>query len=126
MNHLSTRRAFFAAAPGCAAAVWSLSPSIALAQHRTPQPLESPNAPKNQNVPGGLDTHPTDSPGRVPVSTIDGPQLTAMVQRLYQMASELKDEADRSNLKDTLPADFVRRAHDIEKLAKSIREKARG
>jgi hypothetical protein len=126
MNRLNSRRAFLATAPGYAVAACCLSQSIMLAQQRTPQPRESPNAPKNQNVPGGLDTHPTDAPERGPVSTIDGPQLTAMVQRLYQMASELKEETDRSNLRDTLPVDFMRRAHEIEKLAKSIREKARG
>ncbi len=49
-----------------------------------------------------------------------------MVQQLYQMSSELKQETDRNNLRDTLPVDFIKRAREIEKLAKSIREKARG
>ena len=122
----STRRSFLAALVGCHAVLGSLSNKVAVALQRSPQPLPSPNAPKNQNVPGGLDTHPTDAPERLPMSTSNAPQLTAMVQQLYQMTTELKQETDRSNLKDMLPVDFIKRAHEIEKLAKSIREKARG
>ena len=126
MNRASTRRSFLAVLAGCTAAVGCLTHSAAAGLQRNVQPLPSPNAPRNQNVPGGLDTHPTDSPDRVPVSTVNAPQLAAMVQQLYQMTSELKQEIDRSNLKDMLPVDLIKRAHDIEKLAKSIREKARG
>ncbi len=97
-----------------------------MALQRTPQPLPSPNAPKNENVPGGFDTHPTDGPVRTPSSTINPAQIAAMVEQLYKMTAELKQETDRTNLKDTLPADFIKRAQQIEKLAKNIREKAKG
>ena len=126
MHSPNSRRSFLAAASACAAAVCWSSQNTAAALQRSIQPLPSPNAPTNQNVPGGLDVHPTDAPQRVPVNTINAPQLAAMVQQLYQMSSELKQETDRNNLRDTLPVDFIKRAREIEKLAKSIREKARG
>lgn len=126
MESAQTRRGFLAAVMGLATATWAHSCNPAWARQRTPQPIPSPNAPKNQNVPGGLDTHPTDNPVKAPVSTVNATELNAMVQQLYQMASELKQETDRTNLSNTLPADFIKRAQQIEKLAKDIRNKARG
>ena len=47
------------------------------------------------------------------------------VQRLYAMASELKDEVDKTNANAVLSLAVVKRAQDIEKLAKQIRDRAR-
>ena len=122
----STRRGFLAVlAAATTVALPELCPS-ALAMQRTPQPKPSPNAPTNPNVPGGLNTHPTDSPDRLPVNTINAAQIGTMVQELYQLALELKQEAEHTNLNNTLPVDFPKRAHEIEKLAKAIRERSRG
>lgn len=108
-------------------------PAIACAAHwqpmlalqRTPQPIPSPNAPKNQNVPGGLNTLPSEGPVKPP-PVIEAAQITAMVQQLYRMAEELKQETEHTNLRDMLPVDFIPRTQQIEKLAKSIRNKAKG
>ena len=121
-----TRRGFLAAATGLATVTWIAPWRTAVAFQRTPQPLPSPNAPKNQNVPGGLDTHPTDNPVKAPASTVNATEINALVQQLYQLTAELKQETDRTNLNNTLPADFIKRAQQIEKLARNIRDKARG
>ena len=94
-----------------------------------PQPVQSPNAPTNQNVPGGLDG---------PQLTPNGPDATNAsmnaqndreirlgVQRLYALVVELKNQVDQTNSNMVLNAALVKRAQDIEKLAKQIKDKAR-
>ncbi len=48
-------------------------------------------------------------------------QLAADTARLYQLANELKVEMDKSS-KDTLSLGVMRKADEIEKLAKKVRE----
>ena len=48
-----------------------------------------------------------------------------IVQRLYAMATELKDEVDRTNSKAVRSLSVVKRAQDMEKLAKQIRDRAK-
>ena len=52
-------------------------------------------------------------------------QLTADANRLLALAQELKAEVDKSS-KDTLSIDVVKKADEIEKLAKSVKEKMKG
>jgi hypothetical protein len=52
-------------------------------------------------------------------------QLQRDTDRLLTLAKELKDEVDKSN-KDTLSVDVVKKAAEIEKLAKSVKERMRG
>jgi hypothetical protein len=52
-------------------------------------------------------------------------QLVADTQKLVALANELKADVEKSN-KDTLSLDVVRKADEIEKLAKSVREKMKG
>ncbi len=51
-------------------------------------------------------------------------QLLADTQRLYQLTQELKDEVAKSN-KDTLSITVVKKAEEVEKLAKSLKERMR-
>lgn len=52
-------------------------------------------------------------------------QLKADASRLLALAQELKAEVDKSS-KDTLSVDVVKKADEIEKLAKSVKEKMKG
>jgi hypothetical protein len=52
-------------------------------------------------------------------------ELRLDVQRLYALASELKDEVNQSNGQQVLNVATVRRVQDIEKLAKQIRDRAK-
>ena len=55
----------------------------------------------------------------------DQVELRMNVQRLYALATELKEEMEQTNSNMELNALVVRRARDIEKLAKQIRDSAR-
>ncbi len=50
--------------------------------------------------------------------------LQADTERLYKLTQELKAEVDKSN-KDTLSVSVVKKAQEIERLAKSIKERSR-
>lgn len=123
MSILNTRRRFLANATKASSLLLAVQISpVASALQRTPQPLPSPNAPTNQNVPSGMNQYPAGNSQRP--SGYNGTQLNEMVQRLYQMTLDLKQETDRTNLQNILPADFLKKAQQIEKLAKSIRNYA--
>ncbi len=52
-------------------------------------------------------------------------QLERDTNKLFDLAKDLKDQVDKSN-KDTLSVDVVKKAAEIEKLAKSVKERMRG
>ncbi len=53
-------------------------------------------------------------------------QIREDIARIYEMASELKEEVERTNANSTLSVTLVKKAQQIEKLAKQIKELARG
>ena len=91
-----------------------------------PQPQQSPNAPTNQNVPQGLDG-PQLTPGsnRQSVDPQNQEEIRAGVERLYALVVDLKNEVNRTNSNMVLNTTLVKRAQDIEKLAKQIKERAK-
>ncbi len=111
------------------AAAGQLIPAVAQ-QHPSPpppQPKPSPNAPTNQNAPMGL----------------NGPQLTTAqrqgdlnrqlqaairleVEKLCEMANELREDMMHNNPSETLSIAFIKKAQAIEKLAKQIKDQAKG
>lgn len=52
-------------------------------------------------------------------------QLVRDTDRLVELAQQLKDQVDKSN-KNTLSIDVVKKAAEIEKLAKSVKDRMRG
>lgn len=52
-------------------------------------------------------------------------QLLADTQKLYQLTQELKAEVGKSN-KDTLSIAVIKKADEVEKLAKSLKERMKG
>ncbi len=52
-------------------------------------------------------------------------QLEADTEKLYVLAQQLRDEVAKSN-KDQLSVTVVKKSEEIEKLAKSVKEKMRG
>jgi hypothetical protein len=52
-------------------------------------------------------------------------QLVQDTDRLLALAKELKDEVGKSNA-DTLSIDVVKKASEIEKLAKNVKDRMRG
>lgn len=106
------------------AGVLAAAPVVGAFQH--PQPMPSANAPTNPNFPGGLNGPQSSKSDAQPASTVNQAQITAMVQQLFQLASDLKTEVEHTNLATVMPTSVIKRAQEIEKLAKQIRNQAKG
>ena len=52
-------------------------------------------------------------------------KLVSDTARLYELAGELKEQVAKSD-KNTLSVDVVKKAEEIERLARSVKEKMRG
>lgn len=90
---------------------------------RTPQPMPSPNAPMNENVPAGLDG--ANIPWNrqrtlVPAAWVE---IRSDSAKLLSIATDFKERVDRTNFSDTLPLALIKEAQEIEKLAKKIRNR---
>ena len=48
------------------------------------------------------------------------------IEKLFQLASELKEEVEKTDATTVLSMAMVRKAEDIEKLARQIKERAKG
>jgi hypothetical protein len=48
------------------------------------------------------------------------------VERLFQLASELKDEVDKTDSAQVMSLAMIKKAEEIEKLAKEIKSRAKG
>ena len=95
------------------------------AQRPKPEPIPSPNAP-NPNFPQGM-----NGPGPTPTDqkAIDKQiqeQIRSDVEKLYSLASELKQELGVTNTTAVLSVSVVKNAKQIEKLAKEIHQLAKG
>jgi hypothetical protein len=93
---------------------------------QTPQPMPSPNAPRNQNVPGGLDGAGIKQGNEPAVSPLAWTQIKSDTQKLFQMTSDFRDHVQQANLTSTLPLPLIKEARQIEKLAKQIQEHMKG
>jgi hypothetical protein len=91
-----------------------------------PRPLPSPNAP-DQGFPPGLNgprNNPEDGNRRA------DPQLEkeirSDVEKLFDLALDLKQQVQKSDSTSTLSLNVVKTAQQIEKLAKQIKNLSRG
>jgi hypothetical protein len=117
-----------------AAGVLALKPALALCQgvsaHPTPQPPQprpSPNAP-DAHVPYGLKDGPqaATGPDQKALDRAKQQELRSDVSKLYEMVAELKDQVEKTDANSTLSLTVVKKAQQIEKLAKQIKEVAKG
>jgi len=111
----------------------SFSSSAACAQNRTqtpPPPPAQTSTPSPSNAPG-FDNSPPD-PNQIHMvksmaeqrNAIRQKQIVADAQQLLDLAKQLKDAVDKSS-KDQLSLSVVNTASEIEKLAKTVKEKMR-
>jgi hypothetical protein len=102
---------------------------IAAGQHPTPplpQPRQSPNAPVSQNVPQGLDGVPVSpQSNNGSLNAENDQEIRRSVERLYALVTDLKKDVDQTNSDMVLNTSLVKRAQEIEKLAKQIKDRAR-
>jgi hypothetical protein len=93
---------------------------------QTPQYRPSPNAPMNPNAPAGMNGPEIIHPDKDGPGNFNQTQVVGMVHQLYKLCSELQDEVDHTDMKATFPLSVVKRAQQIEKLAKQIKDRAKG
>jgi hypothetical protein len=93
---------------------------------QTPKPMASPNAPSNQNVPGGLNGPDYIKPDKPAPNPVIQEQIASLVQQLFKLSSELREEVEHTNLNTTFSLGFVKKAEQAEKLAKQIKNRVKG
>jgi len=102
--------------------------SSALAFQRPPQPIPSPNAP-NPNYPPGLNNagvNPNEEKEAKAVDPQRQKDIRADVQRLYELVGELKDEVEKTDSNSVFSISVVKKAQQIEKLAKRVKDMSKG
>jgi hypothetical protein len=113
-----------------AAGVLALRPVLALCQgapsvRPSPQPRPSPNTP-DSHVPSGLNGPQVTVPDRKAMDRANQQELRSDVSKLYEMVADLKDQVEKTDANSTLSVSVVKKAQQIEKLAKLIKELAKG
>jgi len=117
-----TRREFVVTLAG-AAGFLALPNSLLSAQrHITPPP---PPQPAETQLPGT-----SSSPGRSAAQRAalrrHEQEFREGVQRLYDLTAELRDEVQKTHTTDVLSVRMYKKTEQIEKLAKHLKDKAKG
>jgi hypothetical protein len=94
-------------------------------QRPVPQPIPSPNAP-NPNFPPGVNGPDITPPDQKKMDRLAQADVKADVEKLYQLVTELREQVQKSDTTSTLSLSVVNKAKQIEKLAKQVRERAKG
>ena len=107
----------------------TLSGAVATAQQKDSQPSGSNTATTQAQQPPASNTKPADAtekPAATPMTPAEArqAQIVADTQRLYKLTQELKEEVAKSN-KDTLSVPVIKKADEVEKLARSLKERMR-
>jgi hypothetical protein len=121
---LDTRRQLFRSAASVAM-IMSLPARFFAAQHPSPQPLPSPNAP-NPSYPQGMNGPGPSSPDQKAIDKQNQEQIRADIDKMFAIVSEMKQELGVTNTAAVLSVNFVKKAHEIEKLAKHVKELSKG
>jgi hypothetical protein len=90
-----------------------------------PQPLPSPNAP-NPQVPNGMNGPRPTGPDQKAIDQAQAAQLRSDVDKLYALITDLRQDVSVTNSVNVLSLSVVKKAKEIEKLAKQVKDLARG
>jgi hypothetical protein len=120
----SRRGLMFALAGGVGALV---ARSALYSQSQRPhiEPRPSPNTP-DPDHPWGLAGHGERPTDRKAIAIQNQAEVKADVEKLYVLISELREQVEKSDVNLTLPVSVVKKSHEIEKLAKHVKELAKG
>jgi hypothetical protein len=91
----------------------------------SPRPMPSPNAP-DPHAPAGLDRPPMASSNPKGINPQLEQEIRTDVQKLFALASDLKQQVESTDLNSVLSIGVVKKAQQIEKLAKQIKDHAKG
>jgi hypothetical protein len=81
---------------------------------------------------GNLGSKPDEDSARVPASARKAAleenekDIKKKVERLFQLATELKNETDKTNSVNVLSVAMLKKADEIERLARDIKSRAKG
>lgn len=94
-------------------------------QRVNPQPKPSPNTPDPAHPwgLGGHDDRPTESKA---MDKQNQAEVKASVEKLYVLISELKEQVEKSDANAVLSVSVVKKSQQIEKLAKHVKDLAKG
>jgi peptidoglycan hydrolase CwlO-like protein len=78
--------------------------------------------------------NPDDSPSAAPINPSAGKKrleenekdIKTKIERLYELATELKAEVDKTDSSKVLSLNLVKKAEEIEKLAHDIKNRSKG
>jgi hypothetical protein len=119
---LDTRRQLLRSAVSLAA-FFSISSRLFAEQH--PNPIPSPNAP-NPAYPQGMNGPGPKEPDQKAIDKQNQQEIRADVDKMYALVTDLKQELGLTNTTTVLSVSFVKKAHEVEKLAKHVKDLAKG
>lgn len=122
----NTRRRFLltlAATASCFVATHG----VVLAQRRKTTPFPDPPQPADTQNPAEIEAAKQDPQNAKRVALQQNEkEFRAGVEQLYQLASELKQEVDKTRTTEVFSVQVYKKTEKIEKLAKQLKGKARG
>lgn len=89
------------------------------------KPMPSPTSP-NPNYPPGLNGPEQTPPDAKKLNRQNQVEIKADVEKLYELIGELREQVQRSDTNSTLSLSVVKKAQQIEKLAKQVKDRAKG
>jgi hypothetical protein len=94
-------------------------------QRVSPEPRPSPNTPDPAHPwgLGGHDEKPVDSKA---MDKKNQAEVKASVEKLYELITELKEQVEKSDANLMLSVSVVKKSQQIEKLAKHVKDLAKG
>jgi hypothetical protein len=97
---------------------------------RVPEQQQNPIAPPTQDPrkqPPDAAPEPPPIPGAEKrILEENQKEIKKKVEKLYELATELKDEVEKTDSSKVLSLSLVRRAEEIEKLAHDIKNRSKG
>jgi hypothetical protein len=107
---------------GTAAAAFAVLGSGVRSAAQNPNRRPTGNDPASKEEDGSKSPLP---PAKVVLEANDK-DIKKNVEKLFQLASELKDEVDKTDSVQVLSLAMIKKAEEIEKLAKEIKSRAKG
>jgi hypothetical protein len=124
LDDQSRRNVLRVASASVCALFLRVAPSVAQGASR----LEVPQVPSSRRDRDHDDNDPTLPPAATKKALLEQRQkdIKKDIEKLFDLATQLKAEVEKTDATTTLSLAMVRRAEEIEKLARSIKDNARG
>jgi hypothetical protein len=87
---------------------------------------QNPNLPQEKNAPDPKPENPLAPPAEKRMLEENEKDIKKKVEKLYELATELKAEVDKTDSSKVLSLNLIRKAEEIEKLAHDIKNRSKG